>query len=287
MENFWRELWTSLVQTWGGKIGLAIIGIFLFCGLFAPIISPYDPTEVFTGFQTLPPFFVSGGNSKFILGTDDLGRDLLSRLIHGGQISLLIGFLVVVVSTSLGTILGLMAGYYGGWIDQVAMRIVDAMMALPSILLAIVIAAILGPGLANTILAVSFVSVPHVVRLVRACTLAEMKRPYVVASKTFGASGARQMFLNILPNCMAPLTVQATLGFSNGILDAAALGFLGLGARPPLPEWGTMLSDARAYIESAPWLVSLPGLCILLVVLGLNLLGDGLRDALDPRLKKS
>ena len=282
-----KDMFLAITSSWAGKLGLLIIAIFLFTGLNAWWLAPYNPTEVFPGAHNIPPFFLSGSNPKFILGTDDLGRDLLSRLIYGGQISMLIGFLVVVVSTSSGTILGLMSGYFGGWIDQLIMRIVDTMMALPSILLAIVIAAILGPGLTNTILAVSFVSVPHVIRLVRACTLAEIKKPYVTASRTFGAGPWRQMFINILPNCVAPLTVQATLGFSNGILDAAALGFLGLGARPPMPEWGTMLSDARAYIESAPYLVTMPGICILLVVLGLNMLGDGLRDALDPRLKKS
>jgi ABC-type dipeptide/oligopeptide/nickel transport system permease subunit len=215
-----------------------------------------------------------------------VGRDLLSRLIGGARISLGIGFLVVLLSASIGTFLGLLAGYFGGKLDQVIMRLVDIRMALPSMLLAIVVVAILGPGLANTIIAVSTASLPSFIRLVRASVLAEKSKPYVTASQTFGASHMRQMFINILPNCMAPLIVQASLGFSDGILDAAALGFLGLGAQPPTPEWGTMLADSRAFIESNPWLVTLPGLCILLIVLGFNLFGDGLRDALDPRLKK-
>ncbi|MBT3982586.1 MAG: ABC transporter permease subunit [Bacteriovoracaceae bacterium] len=281
------EFWYHFKSHLGGLIGLVIITFFLFLGLFAEVIAPYDPAQIFPGKATLPPFFAQGGSMEFILGTDDVGRDILSRLIFGGRISIVYSFLVVLLSGTIGTSLGLIAGYYGGAVDRMTMRLVDIMMSLPSILLAIVVASILGPGLLNTVIAVSIVSIPHFIRLIRAQTMAEMKRPYVTASKTFGASSARQMFINILPNCMAPLIVQATIGFSNGILDIAALGFLGLGAKPPLSEWGTMLADARAYIESAPWMVTLPGICILLVVLGFNLLGDGLRDALDPRLKKS
>ena len=197
-----------------------------------------------------------------------------------------VGILVVVVSLSIGTALGLLAGYAGRWVDAVIMRLMDVLMALPSILLAIVVVTILGQNLGNAIIAVSVTVIPGFVRLVRAQVMVEKNKQYVVAAQSFGAGPFRQAFTNILPNCMAPIIVQGTLGFSDGILNVAALGFLGLGAKPPTAEWGTMLSDSRAFIESAPWLVTLPGLCILVVVLGFNLLGDGLRDALDPRLKK-
>lgn len=267
-------------------MGLGVISTFLFVATFAPWLAPKDPSALFEGYLRIPPFWTSGGSFQFPLGTDGIGRDVLSRLLYGARISMGIGFLVVFLSAGVGTLLGLVAGYMGGLLDRIVMRSMDVLMALPSILLAIVVVSILGPSLLNAILATSIVAVPSFVRLVRASVLEQKGKPYVIASKTFGAGPLRQMFVNILPNCMAPLIVQATLGFSDGILNAAALGFLGLGAQPPTAEWGTMLSDARSFIESAPWLVTLPGLCILLVVLGFNLLGDGLRDALDPRLRK-
>ena len=220
------------------------------------------------------------------LGTDDVGRDLLSRLLYGSRVSLGIGFLVVILSLTTGTLLGLIAGYRGGFADSLILRLADMLLAIPSILLAIVIVALLGPSLLNAIVAVSIVACPSFIRLVRAQAMAEKAKPYVTASRSFGASGFRLAFSQILPNCMAPIIIQGTLGFSEGILGAAALGFLGLGAQPPTAEWGTMLSDARSYIESSPWMVTLPGLCILFLVLGFNLFGDGLRDAFDPRLKK-
>jgi ABC-type dipeptide/oligopeptide/nickel transport system permease subunit len=280
------EFWFFFSQNRGAVIGLGVICIFTLLAFFATWVAPYDPTEVFSDALRLPPAWSEGGSLRFLFGTDDVGRDVLSRLLHGARVSMGIGFLVVVISALLGTALGLIAGYFGGWTDQIIMRIVDIRMALPSILLAIVIVSILGPSLFNTILAVSTVALPNFIRLVRAATMVEKNKQYVTASRSFGAGHVRQMFVNILPNCMAPLIVQATLGFSDGILNAAALGFLGLGAQPPSPEWGTMLADARPYIESLPWMVTLPGLCILVVVLAFNLLGDGLRDALDPRLKK-
>jgi ABC-type dipeptide/oligopeptide/nickel transport system permease subunit len=280
------EFWLFFRQNRGAVAGLALITAFVAIAFLAPVISPHDPTMVYPDALRLPTFWQEGGTSAYPLGTDDVGRDLLSRLIYGARVSLGIGFLVVLISASLGTVLGLVAGYFGGWLDQLIMRLVDIRMALPSILLAIVVVSILGPNLFNTILAVSTVALPNFIRLVRASVLVEKRKQYVIASASFGAGPWRQMFVNILPNCMAPLIVQATLGFSDGILNAAALGFLGLGAQPPTPEWGTMLADARPFIESQPWMVTLPGLCILFSVLGFNLLGDGLRDALDPRLKK-
>jgi ABC-type dipeptide/oligopeptide/nickel transport system permease subunit len=211
---------------------------------------------------------------------------VLSRLLFGARISMGIGFLVVGLSLTFGAVLGLISGYYGGWVDRLVMRTMDLQMALPSILLAIVVVSILGPSLINTVIAVSIVEFPKFVRLVRAQVIAEKGKPYVLASQSFGASSFRQMVINILPNCAAPLIVQGTLGFSDGILNAAALGFLGLGAQAPTAEWGTMLADARPFIESSPWLVTLPGLCIFLAVMGFNLLGDGLRDAFDPKLRR-
>jgi ABC-type dipeptide/oligopeptide/nickel transport system permease subunit len=280
------EFWLFFRQNRGAVAGLVLIVAFVMVAVLAPLLAPHDPTVVYPESLRLPTAWQEGGSSQFLLGTDDVGRDLLSRLIYGARVSLGIGFLVVLISATIGTVLGLVAGYFGGWVDQLIMRLVDIRMALPSILLSIVVVSILGPNLFNTILAVSTVALPNFIRLVRASVMVEKRKQYVIASASFGAGPWRQMFVNILPNCMAPLIVQATLGFSDGILNAAALGFLGLGAQPPTPEWGTMLADARPFIESQPWMVTLPGLCILFTVLGFNLLGDGLRDALDPRLKK-
>jgi len=284
--SIFSEFWKSFCQNRGALIGLIVILTFFIIALMAPLIAPHNPSELFAEFLRLPPAWSHGGHLQFPFGTDDLGRDIFSRLIFGARISIGIGMAVVILSLSFGTLLGLYAGYYGARVDNLIMGFIDILMSLPSILLAIVVVSILGPGLNNAIIAVSIVALPGFTRIVRASVKAEAKKQYVMASKSFGASDTRIMFLEILPNCMAPLIVQATLSFSDGILNAAALGFLGLGAQPPLPEWGIMLSDARAYIESSPWMVTLPGICILLVVLGFNLFGDGLRDALDPRLKK-
>lgn len=270
----------------GASIGLFFIFIFLLIAIFAPLLAPHDPKILFTDALRLPPIWNDGGSANFLLGTDDVGRDILSRLIFGTRISMSIGATVVIISLTIGTLLGLFAGYYGKWVDRIIMALVDIIMSFPSILLAIIVVSVLGPGINNAIFAVSIVSIPSFTRIVRSSVMAEMNREYVSASISFGASNSRIIFKEILPNCLAPLIVQATLGFSDGILNTAALGFLGLGAQPPLPEWGIMLSDARAFIESSPWMVTFPGLCILVVVLGFNLFGDGLRDALDPRLKK-
>lgn len=286
MKIFFSELYFELKKNRGAMIGIIIILISLLIALLAPLIAPHNPAEVFPEALRLPPSFSQGGQSSFFFGTDDIGRDLLSRLIYGSRISLAVGFSVVVLSLIAGTILGVIAGFYGGIIDRIIMRFTDLIMSLPSILFAIVIVAVLGPGITNAIVAVSIVAVPNFIRIIRAQVMVEKNRQYVSAAKLFGASNFRIMFVEILPNCMAPLIVQASLGFSDGILNCAALGFLGLGAQAPMSEWGTMLSDARSYIESSPWMVTLPGLCILVTVLSFNLLGDGLRDALDPRLKK-
>lgn len=286
VESVFAEFWFSFKQNRGAVIGLVIVALFVLVALLAPMIAPHDPAVIYDGMFTKSPVWTADGSRQFLLGTDDVGRDLLSRLIYGARISMGVGFMVVVFSLSIGVILGLIAGYVGGWVDTLIMRLVDILMALPSILLAIVVVTVLGQNLINAIIAVGVTVIPGFVRLVRAQVLVEKGKQYVVASRTFGAGPFRQIFVNILPNCMAPVIVQGTMGFSDGILNVAALGFLGLGAKPPTAEWGTMLSDARSFIESAPWLVTYPGLCILIVVLGFNLLGDGLRDALDPRLKK-
>lgn len=286
MKIFFTELYFELKKNRGAMIGIVIIILSIVIALLAPVIAPHNPTEVFSESLRLPPAFVEGGKAGFFFGTDDIGRDILSRLIYGSRISLAVGFSVVILALTSGTLLGVIAGFYGGITDRVIMRLTDLIMSLPSILFAIVIVAVLGPGITNSIIAVAVVAVPNFIRIIRAQVLVEKNRQYVSAAKLFGAGNFRIMFVEILPNCMAPLIVQASLGFSDGILNVAALGFLGLGAQAPMSEWGTMLSDARSFIESSPWMVTLPGLCILVTVLSFNLLGDGLRDALDPRLKK-
>mgnify|MGYP003673146524 FL=1 len=285
-DSFIKEFWNHFKQNKGAVVGLGLIIAFVVIAIFAPLLAPYDPTLLQDNALRLPPIWAEGGTWSYPLGTDDVGRDILSRLIHGARISMGIGFAVVILSLSMGLFLGIFAGYYGGKVDRIIMRFIDIVMAFPSILLAITVVSVMGPGISNAIIAVAIVAVPSFTRIVRASVMAERNKQYVMASRTFGASNLRIMFFEILPNCLAPLIVQATLGFSDGILNAAALGFLGLGAQPPTPEWGTMLADARPFIESSPWMVTLPGLCILFSVLGFNLFGDGLRDALDPRLKK-
>lgn len=270
----------------GASFGLIIIFIFIFLAVFAPLVSSHGPSEQFTDSLRLPPFWHQNGNSLFILGTDDVGRDIFSRLLYGARVSLLIGISVVLMALIFGTLLGLFAGYFGGFIDRIIMGFVDIIMSFPSILLAIIVVSVLGPGITNAVIAVSIVSIPSFVRIVRSSVLIEKKKDYVQAAISFGAGPYRIIFKEILPNSTAPLIVQSTLGISDGILNTAALGFLGLGAQPPLSEWGIMLADARPFIESNPSMVTLPGLCILVVVLGFNLFGDGLRDALDPKLKK-
>lgn len=284
MNDFFSELWKDIKKNKGAFAGFWLICVFIILAIFAPFLSPYAPEQIIDGALRLPPN-THFQNYYFIFGTDDIGRDLFTRLLYGARVSLLVGLSVVVLAASLGTFLGLVSGYFGGWTDRIVSRTMDFIMALPSVLFAIVIVAVLGPGLGNAIVAVSIVALPNFVRLIRAQVLAEKNKQYVQAVQLYGASHLRILFKEILPNCMAPLIVQGSLGFSDGILNCAALGFLGLGAQAPTPEWGTMLSDARSFLETSPWMVNLPGLCILLVVLSFNLLGDGLRDALDPRLK--
>ncbi len=282
-----REFWHYFSENKGAVGGLVVIAVVVLAAVFAPLVAPHGPAEQYRDHFLAPPFWMAGGSARFLLGTDAVGRDILSRIIYGARFSLVIGLIVVTLSLSVGVALGLVAGFFRGVVEALIMRLMDIILALPSLLLAIVIVAILGPGLANAMIAVAIVYLPHYTRLTRASVIGEMSKDYVTASRVSGAGTLRLMFATVLPNCMAPLIVQATLGFSNAILDAAALGFLGLGAQPPTPEWGTMLADAREFVLRAWWVVTFPGLAILITVLAFNLMGDGLRDALDPKLKRS
>lgn len=261
--------------------------VLVIVALAAPLVAPFSPTDQMRDALLKPPAWAEGGDPRFLLGTDPLGRDILSRLIHGARYSLFTGVVVVTLSLVGGITLGLVAGYARGWVDSVIMRVMDVILAFPSLLLALVMVAVLGPGLMNAMIAIAIVLQPHYVRLTRAAVMAERNRDYVTAARVAGVGTGRLMFRTILPNCMAPLIVQAALSFSNAILEAAALGFLGMGAQPPTPEWGTMLAEAREFILRAWWVVTFPGLAILITVLAINLMGDGLRDALDPKLKRS
>ncbi|MEW9616552.1 ABC transporter permease subunit [Shinella sp. S4-D37] len=281
------EFWFYFSRNKGAVIGLAFFLVILFVAVFAPIVSPHSPSSQNRELLLLPPVFQDGGMWGHVLGTDAVGRDILSRLIYGARFSLFIGLVVVTLSVVSGVLIGLVAGYFRGKVDTFIMRIMDIILAFPSLLLALVLVAVLGPGLLNAMIAISLVNQPHFVRLTRAAVMTEKSKDYVVGSKVAGAGTLRLMFLTILPNCLAPLIVQATLAFSAAILDAAALGFLGMGAQPPTPEWGTMLAEAREFIQRAWWVVTFPGLAILITVLAINLMGDGLRDALDPKLKRS
>lgn len=281
-----RAFWADFRRNRGAVIGLAVIALLVLVALLAPLLAPHDPTQQFRDALLMPPAWKPEGQGSYLLGTDALGRDILSRLIFGARYSLLIGLMVVTIALTGGITIGVISGYFGGWVDTVIMRIMDVILAFPSLLLALVLVAILGPGLTNAMVAIALVLQPHFARLARASVMNEKTREYVVAARIAGASNLRLMLRTILPNCLAPLIVQGTLSFSTAILDAAALGFLGLGAQPPTPEWGTMLADAREFILRAPWVVTFPGLAILTTVLAINLCGDGLRDALDPRLKR-
>ena len=280
------ELWRHFAANKGAVAGLGFLLAVLACALLAPLLAPHSPIEQFREALLVPPAWHAEGSWRFPLGTDDIGRDLLSRLLYGARLSLAIGAVAVLLSAIPGVVLGLVAAFHPRRLGTVVLRVMDVMLALPSLLLAIAVVAVLGPGLWNTMIAIALVAIPGYVRLVRASALAELQKDYVVASRLAGAGTLRLMFDTVLPNCMAPVIVTATLGFSDAILPAAALGFLGLGAQPPTPEWGSMLASARDYIERANWVVTLPGLAILSTVLAINLMGDGLRDALDPRLKR-
>jgi dipeptide transport system permease protein len=281
-----REFWSHFSRNHGAVAGLAVVAAGLLMAAFANVLAPYPPDLTNNAVFLKPPAWQIGGSWAYPLGTDAIGRDIVSRLIFGARLSLLIGIAVVAISIAMGIVLGMVAGFVRGTTEIAIMRLMDIILTLPSLLLAIVIVAILGPGLMNAMLAVVVVVLPHYVRITRAAVISETSKDYVTAARASGASRLRLMFNEVLPNCAAPLIVQASLGVSTAILDAAALGFLGLGAQPPASEWGTMLADAREFVVRAWWVVTFPGLMILLTVLAFNLLGDGLRDALDPKLKR-
>lgn len=278
----------QLSQLWRNKTavaGLFIITAFILCGIFAPLLSPHDPVETALYDQLKPPAWAEGGSQKNLLGTDDLGRDILSRIIYGARVSLLVAVVSVGLAFCFGTVIGSVSGYYKGRLDNVVMRVIDMILSFPYILLAIVVVAYLGPSLQNAMFAIAITYVPRFARIVRASVLEECEKDYVMAARAVGSRDFRIIFVAILPNCMGPLIVQTTLSFASAILDAAALGFIGMGAQPPTPEWGADIARSRALILRASWVMTFPGLAILGAVLGFNLLGDGLRDALDPRLR--
>jgi peptide/nickel transport system permease protein/dipeptide transport system permease protein len=278
----------QISQLWRNKtavIGLVIIILFIVSAMLAPYLSPHNPVETSLYDQLKPPIWHATGSWKNILGTDDLGRDILSRLIYGARVSLLVAVISVGLAFICGTLLGCFSGYYKGFRDSIIMRFMDIILAFPYILLAIVVVAYLGPSLQNAMIAIAITYIPRFARIVRGSVLEECEKDYVSAARAIGAGDVRIIFVAILPNCLGPLIVQTTLGFASAILDMAALSFLGLGAQPPTPEWGAMIAHSRALILRASWVMTFPGLAILFAVLGFNLLGDGLRDALDPRLR--
>ncbi|MGB0605584.1 MAG: nickel transporter permease [Candidatus Latescibacterota bacterium] len=272
-----RDIWKRLRKQRLAMIGGGILFLLLFIALCAPVLAPHDPMEQNLYARLQPP------SLEHPLGTDDFGRDILSRMIYGSRISLRIGGASITAALLVGTLLGLWAGYWGGWADTLIMRCMDLLLAFPSILLAIAIVAVAGPGIDNAIMAVSVVLIPQFARLVRSSVLTVRETAYVEAARALGAGQMRILFVGILPNCMAPIIVQTTLGLGTAILDAAGLSFLGLGAQPPMPEWGAMLAGGRELLFEAPWVMTFPGLAIFIVVLAINLFGDGLRDALDPK----
>ncbi|MCV2881570.1 ABC transporter permease subunit [Actibacterium sp. XHP0104] len=282
-----REFWYYFRENRGAVFGLWVFAAFLLIAIFAPLIAPHDPSAQYREHLLQPPFWQDGGTLTFALGTDAVGRDMLSRLLHGARYSFFVGLVVVVVAAGGGITVGLLSGFAPRWLDTIIMRVMDVILAFPSLLLALVLVAILGPTLLNAMIAIAIVLQPHYVRLTRASVLAERSKDYVTSARVAGARLPRLMFVTVLPNCLAPIIVQAALSFSTAILDAAALGFLGMGAQPPTPEWGTMLAEAREFILRAWWVVTFPGLAILITVLSINLMGDGLRDALDPKLRRS
>ena len=282
-----REFWFYFSDNMGAVAGLFTVVAIVSMAILADVLAPYSPIEQFRDHLLVPPVWQEGGSWSYVLGTDATGRDMLSRLLHGSRYSLLVGVIVVTLSLSAGISIGLIAASFRGALEVVIMRMMDVILAIPSLLLALVIVAILGPSLENAMMAIAVVYLPHFVRLTRASAISEMSKDYVTASRVTGAGRVRLMVITVLPNCLGPLIVQATLGFSSAILDAAALGFLGMGAQPPTPEWGSMLADAREFILRAWWVVTFPGLAILIAVLAFNLMGDGLRDALDPKMRRS
>lgn len=287
-----REVIRHLFKHSSGRAGIVILSILILVAIFAPLIAPYDPTQLLKDQERRDPpcvhlFGCPAEEEQHLFGIDGNSRDLFSRVIFGSRLSLQVGLVTMTFAILIGTIIGAVAAYAGGLIDNILMRIMDVVMAFPSLLLAIAIVSVLGTGLINALLAIGIVSIPRFARLVRSTVLSVKELEYVQASRALGGSSMHILFHRILPNAITPLIVQGTLGIATAILDAAALSFLGLGAEPPRPEWGLMLGEEKNSIFSAPHLVIFPGIAIMLTVLAFNLLGDGLRDAMDPRFTRS
>ena len=277
--GLFRDAWRRLMSSTTGRIGLVVVTVIVLVAVLAPILVPYDPyTDSNLANSLNPP------SRQYPLGADRLGRSVLRRIVYGANVSLRVGILAVLLSTSVGTVLGLISGYFGRWVDTLIMRTMDIMLAFPGMLLAIAIVAVRGIGLTNTLLAISIVGIPGPARVVRSMVLSIRERDYIDAARMIGARDARIIFRHVFPNTISPIIVGMTMGVGGAILTAAALGFLGLGSPPPTPEWGAMVGDGIPFLIQAPWLVFYPGLAIMLTVLGFNLLGDGLRDALDPQM---
>lgn len=280
--EFYKQFKKNKSALFGAYI---VLGLIL-CAIFAPVLTQYDPLIQNLDSRLIPPMWSEGGSFANILGTDDFGRDVLTRIVYGARISLIIGIISVSISMLFGILMGAFAGYFGGLTDLIIMRIVDIMLSIPAILLAIVIVSILGPDLFNAMIAIGIVGIPTFARIVRSSVLAEKEKEYVIASKVNGSSELRLILKVVLPNCTTPIIVQATMGFASAVLEAAGLSFLGLGAQPPTPEWGAMLADSLQFITTASWMIIYPGIAIFLTVMGFNLVGDGLMDVLDPKLKE-
>lgn len=278
----WREVWRMLKKNKMALVGLGILAILVLLALFADVIADYDTVVIKQNLANR----LKGPSAEHWLGTDEFGRDIFARLVHGARVSLKVGIIAVGISIILGGILGALAGFYGGRIDNIIMRIMDVFLAVPSILLAIAIVSALGPSIINLMVAISISSVPRYARIVRASVLSIRDQEFVEAARAIGANNARIIFRHIIPNSLAPVIVQGTLGVASAILSTAGLSFIGLGIQPPAPEWGSMLSGGRQYLRYAWWVTTFPGVAIMITILSLNLLGDGLRDALDPRLKQ-
>ena len=275
----WQEAWTSFKKSKSALVGSAIVIFFVLIAVLGPFIAPQGINDQNLSMRLQPP------SAEFWFGTDDLGRDIFSRILHGARISLTVGLSAVLISAVAGSFLGIIAGYYGRWVDTIISRIFDILLAFPSILLAIAIVSILGPSLQNALIAIAIINIPNFGRLIRSRVLSIKEEEYIHAAKAIGMRNTRILWKHILPNSMTPVIVQGTLAIATAIIEAAALGFLGLGAEAPQPEWGKMLADARMFLLNAPWAMIFPGLAIMLTVIGFNLMGDGLRDALDPKMK--
>ena len=277
--SLWQDALRRLLRNKLAIVGMVILTAFLLSAIFAPWLAPYDPVKQELVKRRQPP------SREHLLGLDEVGRDILSRIIFGARTSLRVGVGSVSFAIVIGALTGAVSGYLGGWVDNLVMRLMDILLAFPSMLLAIAIVSILGPGLMNMLYAIAIVSIPQYARIVRASVLSVKEQDYILAARAIGCPPSHILLRNVLPNCLTPLIVQATLGIATAILDAAGLSFLGLGAQPPTPEWGAMLGRGRGSVFTAPHIVFFPGLAIMLTVLGFNLLGDGLRDALDVRLR--